>query len=142
MYQIVNTDQAIIDALPYIDVEFGLLDSNIPLYCLQSAPGGALGRLLNNATIEGFLDHHGIFQDRIGGHYVMEGLRYLIRGYFRFGSSGAPYVYQDGGTFKVVGVQSEASPIQLSISNNREGNFQYVNAIATPMQNVKKELSV
>ena len=72
----------------------------------------------------------------------MDGLRYLIRGYFRFGSSGAPYVYYnaDEGQFKVNAIQSEASPIQLSINNSRDGNFQYVNAIASPLKNIKEEI--
>ena len=141
LYQIANTDRRIIDKLPVIEADFGVYDSGSNMFCLQSAPGGFLGRLLNTATIEGFLDHHGIFSDRIGGHYLMEGLRYLIRGYFRFGSSGAPYVYYDGTKFKASAIQSEASPIQLSINNNREGNFQYVNAIATPLKNIEKHLT-
>ena len=37
-------------------------------------------------------------------------------------------------------IQSEACPIQLSIDNKREGNFQYVNAIATPLNNIKEKL--
>ena len=74
----------------------------------------------------------------------MDGLRYLIRGYFRFGSSGAPYVYysEAEGQFKVNAIQSEASPIQLSINNNREGNYQYVNAIASPLKNIQGELEI
>ena len=72
----------------------------------------------------------------------MDGLRYLIRGYFRFGTSGAPYLFFDEKEkiFKVNAIQSEASPIQLSINNNRQGNFQYVNAIAAPLKNIKSEL--
>jgi hypothetical protein len=140
LYRMVNADQSIIEKLPVIEPDYNIYDAETSLFCLQSAPGSALGRLLNNATIEGFLDHHQHFNDRIGGNYIMEGLRYLIRGYFRFGSSGAPYVRYDGKTFKAVGVQSEASPIQLSINNNREGNFQYVNAIAVPLNNIQKEI--
>lgn len=140
MYQIINTDERIIRKLPSIEADFGVYDSGSGMFCLQSAPGGFLGRLLNTATIEGFLDHHAIFSDRIGGHYIMEGLRYLIRGYFRFGSSGAPYVYYDGEKFRAAAIQSEASPIQLSINNNREGNYQYVNAIATPLRNIEEQI--
>jgi hypothetical protein len=138
-YKIINTDISVIDRLPFIEPDFSIQDDTSKYYCLQSAPVGNLGRLLNNATIEGFLDHHAIYQDRIGGNYTVEGLRYLIKGYFRFGSSGAPYVFHDGQTFKVNAIQSEASPIQLSINNSRDGNFQYVNAIASPLKNIEKQ---
>lgn len=69
-----------------------------------------------------------------------EGLRYLIKGYFRFGSSGAPYIFYDqkSGSFKANAVQSEACPLQLSINNNREGNFQFVNALASPLNIMNK----
>ena len=112
------------------------------LYCLQSSPAGYLGRLLNKAVIEGYLDQYQVFQDAIGGNYILEGFRYLIRGYFRFGSSGAPYLTYDEptGNFRVNAIQSEASPVQLSINNNREGNYQYVNAIASPLFLVKEEI--
>ncbi len=143
VYKIVNTNQDIINRLPSIIPDFSVLhDNQSNYYCLQSSPGGSLGRLLNKAQIEGYIDHHGIFGDRIGGNYTFEGLRYLIKGYFRFGSSGAPYVYFDSETdqFKVNSVQSEACPIQLSIKNNREGNFQYVNAIASPLNIIETRL--
>jgi hypothetical protein len=143
LYKITNTNKKIIDGLPSVNVDFNVVDDSISdLYCLQSSPGSSLGRLLNNATMEGYSDHWSLFNDRVGGNYVMEGLRYLIRGYFRFGSSGAPYVYynKDEKQFKACAIQSEASPIQLSINNNREGNFQYVNAIASPLNNIKNEI--
>ena len=143
LYKIVNTHQDIIDKIPSIKPDFSILpDDQKGYYCLQSSPGGFLGRLLNKADIEGHLDHHGIFGDRFGGNYTFEGLRYLIKGYFRFGSSGAPYVFYDSKTnqFKVNAIQSEASPIQLSINNNKEGNFQYVNAIASPLSIVETRL--
>jgi hypothetical protein len=72
----------------------------------------------------------------------LEGLRYLIKGYFRFGSSGAPYLVYNSelNEFEANAIQSEACPIQLSISNKRDGNFQYVNAIATPLSNIKDHL--
>ena len=139
LYRIVNTPKAVVEKLPAIEIDDRICDDDQQdYYCLQSAPGGALGRLLNQAHIEGFLDHHGAFPDRIGGNYIFEGTRYLIKGYFRFGSSGAPYVFLDkaSGQFKVNAIQSEASPIQLSIKNDREGNFQYINAIAVPLANV------
>jgi len=143
LYKIVNTEKAIIDRLPSIEVDFSLLEDNHPeFYCIQSSPHSEVGRLLNKAQIEGFLDHHGIFQDRIGGNYTFEETRYLIKGYFRFGSSGAPYVFYDPKKekFKVNAIQSEACPIQLSINNNRDGNFQYINAIASPLINIKKKV--
>ena len=54
----------------------------------------------------------------------------------------APELFYDDNEkqFKVNAVQSEASPLQLSINNNREGNFQYVNAIASPLSIVKSKL--
>ena len=68
-------------------------------------------------------------------------MRYLIKGYFRFGSSGAPYIRRnEQGRFVVNAIQSEASPIQLSIGNAREGNFQYVNAIASPLSGIEEQL--
>lgn len=140
IYRIVNTDQAIIDKLPSIQIDYNLVDSNATnFFCLQSAPVDNLGRLLNDARIEGMLDHWNMFVDRFGGNYHMEGTRYLIKGYFRFGSSGAPYVIynNESESFKVNAIQSEASPIQLSINNSRDGNFQYINAIASPLQNAR-----
>lgn len=143
VYRIVNTAQNIIDRLPSIDIDFSILEDNQEnMYCVQSSPNGFLGRLVNKAIIEGHIDHHGHFQDRIGGNYIFEGMRYLIKGYFRFGSSGAPYVFYDNetNTYKVNSIQSEACPLQLSINNNREGNFQYVNAIASPLQIIQERL--
>lgn len=143
LYKIVNTPPVIINKIPKITLDFSILpDSETNYYCLQSSPGSALGKLLNKAQIEGYLDHHGTFGDRFGGNYTFEGLRYLIKGYFRFGSSGAPYVFFDkeSNQFKVNAIQSEACPIQLSINNNREGNFQYVNAIASPLNIIETKL--
>lgn len=143
VYKIVNTDQEVINKIPFLEIDFSIYDrSKKDYYCLQSAPVDNLGRLLNDASVDGLLDHWNNFPDRIGGNYIMEGLRYLIKGYFRFGSSGAPYLIYDftSKKFKVNAIQSEASPIQLSIKNNRDGNFQYVNAIATPMKIIEKEL--
>ena len=143
LYKIVNMPQAVIDAMPSIEVDYTILDDNQEnYYCLQSSPTSEIGKLLNKAKIEGFTEHFAIFQERIGGNYTMEGLRYLIKGYFRFGSSGAPYVVYDTktNTFKVNAIQSEACPIQLSINNQREGNFQYINAIASPLQIIQERL--
>lgn len=143
LYKIINTHQDIINRLPSIEIDFSILgDNQTNYYCLQSSPGGFLGSLLNKAQIEGYLDHHGTFIDRFGGNYTFEGLRYLIKGYFRFGSSGAPYVYYNTGSnqFKVNAIQSEACPIQLSINNNREGNYQYINAIASPLNIIEERI--
>ena len=143
LYKIVNTPQNIIDTMPSIMIDYNILEDNQEnYYCLQSSPTTEIGKLLNKAQIEGFTEHFAIFKERIGGNYTMEGLRYLIKGYFRFGSSGAPYVVYDAitNTFKVNAIQSEACPIQLSINNQREGNFQYVNAIASPLQIIQKQL--
>jgi hypothetical protein len=143
VYRIRNIDDEVINALPSIDIDFSVLsDDETRLFCLQSSPAGFLGRLLNKASIEGYLDQYQVFHDRFGGNYLLEGCRYLIRGYFRFGSSGAPYlIYRErDGAFSVNAVQSEASPVQLSINNSREGNYQYVNAIASPLFLIQKEL--
>lgn len=144
LYRIINTNQDIINRIPSITPDFSILpDNQLNFYCLQSSPGGTnLGSLLNKAQVEGYLDHHSILDDHFDGNYTLEGLRYLIKGYFRFGSSGAPYVYFDSelNQFKVNAIQSEACPIQLSINNSREGSFQYVNAIATPLNIIDARL--
>ncbi|THU31623.1 hypothetical protein FAM09_28795 [Niastella caeni] len=140
LYRIINTHQSIIDLIPFFEIDNEIYDvSEKDFYCLQSAPSDLTpGRLLNVANIEGFLDQWIKQPDRIGGNYTLEGLRYLIKGYFRFGSSGAPYLKFDAATnvFKVNAIQSEACPIQLTINDNRNGNFQWINAIATPLANV------
>ena len=143
LYKIVNTPQAIVDSMPSITIDFNILeDSQENYYCLQSSPTSEIGKLLNKAQIEGFTEHFAVYPERIGGNYTLEGLRYLIKGYFRFGSSGAPYVVYDSITnsFKVNAIQSEACPIQLSINNQRDGNFQYINAIASPLQIIQERL--
>jgi hypothetical protein len=143
LYKAVNVPKEILDKIPAADLDFQFLDEDIEkLYCLQSSPNGPAGRLLNEAKIEGMLDHFGIFQDEVGGNYAFEGYRSLIKAYFRFGSSGAPYMFYDSVRAKYVvnAIQSEASGIQLSIKNDKEGNFQYINAIAAPLYIIKDEL--
>ena len=144
LYRLSNVTNDIITKLPAIQVDYNSYDDECTnLFCLQSSPSNSnLGRLLNCAQIEGVLDHWANMPDDIIGTYIFEGFRYLIRGYFRFGSSGAPYVkLNDGGTqFKVIAIQSEACPIQLTIKNDREGNFQYVNALASPLSLLSAEL--
>ncbi len=144
LYKIKDTDKEIISRLPKINVDFSLLtDDQVDCFCLQSAPSGEMGRMTNRVQLEGYIDHSGPYADNFGLHFNRQGLRYLIKGYFRFGSSGAPYVFlnEQTGEFTVNAIQSEASPIQLSINNDRNGNFQYVNAIASPLHIVKDELS-
>jgi len=94
IYRTVNVSPDVIRLLPFISLDYSLYDDDCSdIYCLQNSPSGTnLGRLLNRAQIEGILDQHSIQGDDITGKYIFEGLRYLIRGYFRFGSSGAPYV--------------------------------------------------
>ncbi len=143
-YKMVGAPREIMEAIPSIDTDFSILnDTQDQFYCLQSSPGSEVGRLLNRASIEGYAEHFNIFPDRFGGNYTFEGTRYLIKGYFRFGSSGAPYVYFDHekNCFRANAIQSEASPIQLSINNNREGNFQYVNALATPLHTIAERIA-
>ena len=58
IYKIVNTHQDIIDQLPSIEIDFNLYDTGtINYYCLQTAPYDNLGRIVNEAGIEGLLDN-------------------------------------------------------------------------------------
>lgn len=145
LYKIVNTPQGIIDAIPRFEIDPEIYDvSNGDYYCVQSAPSDLNpGRMINEANIEGLVDQYTPFKDRFGGNYNLQGLRYLIKGYFRFGSSGAPYIKYDAAkqSFKVNAVQSEACPIQLEIKSSKVGNFQFINAIATPLANVNDRIS-
>ena len=143
LYKIINAPQDIISRIPEIDINCDFLEEDPGnFYCLQSSPNSPAGRLLNDAHIEGILDHFSTFPDEIGGNYIFDGFRYLVRGYFRFGSSGAPYIIYEPihGKYSANGIQSEASGIQLSIKNDREGNFQYVNAIVSPLYLIKDRL--
>ena len=143
LYKIVNVDPKIVSRMPIASLNYDLINPGESLNCLQSSPSGTnLGYLFNESRIEGLLEQHSIFADRYGGNYLFEGLRYLLKGYFRFGSSGAPYFRfnPENNNLEVNALQSEASPIQLSINNNRDGNFQYVNAIATPLYIIKDKL--
>jgi len=140
IYKIVNTHQSIINAIPWFKIDPEVYDvSNGDFFCVQTAPSDLNpGRMINEANIEGLVDQYTPFKDSFAGNYNLQGLRYLIKGYFRFGSSGAPYIKFDlaSYTFKVNAMQSEACPIQLEIKGNRIGNFQFINAIATPLANV------
>jgi len=144
LYRMVNTPAEIIARIPSLPVNTEFFGSTPPrMHCLQSSPASVAGRLLNDASIEGILDHFTIFRDEVGGNYTMDGYRYLVKGYFRFGSSGAPYVFYDErrDQYVVNGIQSEASGIQLTINNERDGNFQYVNAIVSPLHVIGRELA-
>jgi hypothetical protein len=144
IYRTINVPPAVVRLLPSISLDYSSYDDDCTgLHCLQNSPSGTnLGRLLNRAQIEGILDQHSIQGDPVSGNYIFEGLRYLIRGYFRFGSSGAPYVKFDGTSnqFAAIALQSEACPIQLTINNNQEGNNQWINAIATPLFLIADEI--
>lgn len=144
IYKIVNTPIEIINKLPSLQIDFQLYDTGTQnYYCLQSAPYDNLGRIINEARIEGILDNFAQEVDIFGNIYRFDGIRYLIKGYFRFGSSGAPYLIYDTDTevFKVNAVQSQASFIQLSINHKMDGNLQYVNGIATPLSVVEEKLT-
>lgn len=143
LYKLVNVPQELIARMPSVPVDYTLLDGDVKnFYCLQSAPVNEVGRLLNDAKLEGMLDHFTLFNDPVKGNYVVDGIRYLVKGYFRFGSSGAPYLLykEDEKRFYVNAIQSEASPLQLSINNNMAGNYQYVNAIASPLHMIRDRL--
>lgn len=143
IYKIVNTNPKITKKLPQIDIDFELYDTSTPnFFCLQTAPYDNLGRLINQASIEGILDNFCKDHDIIGNQYTMDGLRYLIKGFFRFGSSGSPYLSLDPKTkkFKANAIQSQASFIQMPTHNNTIGNRQYLNGIATPFSIIQETL--
>lgn len=143
VYKMVNVAKPIIAKIPVAEVCYEKFGTAMSLFCLQASPSGSnLGRLVNESNIEGVLDHHAIQNDRFGGSFIRHGFRYLLKGYFRFGSSGAPYFifHEKTQSFKVNAIQSEASPIQLSIKNDRNGNYQYINAIASPLAIIEEEL--
>ena len=143
IYKIINTNPKIIKKLPAIDIDFELHDTSTPNYfCLQTAPYDNLGRIINEANIEGLLDNFCKDHDTLGNQYIMDGMRYLIKGFFRFGSSGSPYLTLDSKTkkFKANAIQSQASFIQMPTQNNTNGNRQYLNGIATPLSNIEETL--
>ena len=144
IYKITNTPNEIINKLPSLAIDYQVHDTATQnYYCLQSAPFNEIGRIINEARIEGFLDTFVAERDSLGNTYIMDGLRYLIKGYFRFGSSGAPYLAYDteNNVFKANAIQSQASGIQFSINGNMQGNQQYVNGIASPLSLVQNRLN-
>lgn len=143
IYRIINTHNDIINKLPSVDIDYETYDTGTANYfCLQTAPYDNLGRIINEARIEGLFDNFNQQFDSVGNSYIMDGLRYLIKGYFRFGSSGSPYLIYDNetGKFKVNAVQSQASYIQLSIGGQMDGNMQFVNGVATPLSLIETRL--
>ena len=143
IYKIINTHQDIINKLPSIEIDYELYDTGtINYFCLQTAPFDNLGRIINEAHIEGILDNFSHEKDKLDNTYIMDGLRYLIKGYFRFGSSGSPYLIYDlqAEKFKVNAIQSQASYIQLSIEGKMEGNVQFVNGVASPLSIIQTKL--
>ncbi len=145
---IYKIDDSLIDLIPIINsigVDFNIYEiGDTDFYCLQGAPIGVLGRLLHKSQIEGYIDHFSHQLRTNNQNIIFEGDRYLIKGYFRFGSSGAPYLHYDreNDLFKANAIQSEACPLQMLIQGNRENSAQYVNAIATPLSNIKSELEL
>jgi hypothetical protein len=143
IYRIINTHDDIINKLPSIDIDYETYDTGTSNYfCLQTAPYDNLGRIVNEARIEGLFDNFNHQLDSVGNSYIMDGLRYLIKGYFRFGSSGSPYLIYNDETekFKVNAVQSQASYIQLSIDGKMDGNMQFVNGVASPLSLIETRL--
>ena len=145
IYKIINTNKSIIDRIPWIEIDFRVLEeteSDLSLLQRSPNPVSYIGRLLNEARIKGFCEHHGLAAEDPISLYFTEGFRYLTETYFRFGSSGAPYIILDreSKTYKVNAIQSEAAGIQLTINNQRDGNFQYTHGIATPLMNIESEL--
>jgi len=143
IYKIDDSFIDLIPSIPSINADYNIYDIGDPdFYCLQGAPINELGRLLHKSQIEGYIDHFSPQLRLNNQNYIFEGNRYLIKGYFRFGSSGAPYLHYDreNDLFKVNAIQSEACPLQMMIQGNKEKNAQYVNAIATPIKNIQSEL--
>ncbi len=143
IYKVANSSNEIINKLSSLEVDYKLHDTGTEdYYCLQSAPFDNLGRIINEARIEGLLDTFSKEEDVLENQYILDGIRYLIKGYFRFGSSGAPYLIYDkeSQSFKVNAIQSQASHIQLAINGKMEGNLQFVNGIATPLSIIEATL--
>jgi hypothetical protein len=144
IYKLKDADKDIIEKIPSLKIDFNLYDnlSEVNLFCLQSSPSSELGRMLNTANIDGIADHWSNFSDLIDTNYLVEGKRYITKNYFRFGSSGAPYVVYNKKNDELCfnAVQSEAAPIQMTILNTRDGNLQYTHAIATPLNNIEEYL--
>jgi hypothetical protein len=143
IYKIDNQFSSLIPLIPKLEMDYSIYpigDGNF--FCLQGAPVSELGRMLHKSQIEGYIDHFALTLRHQNQSQIFEGHRYLIRGYFRFGSSGAPYLHYDeqNDVFKVNAIQSEACPLQMLIQGNRDNSAQYVNAIATPLSIIEAEI--
>jgi len=144
LYQLDDKYSELASFIPSVKIDSSLLTiADESIFCLQGAPVNELGRMLNKASIDGVLDHFSPQAFIRNEHNIFSGLRYLIKGFFRFGSSGAPYlIYKaDEKSFYANAIQSEACPLQMIINNNREGNAQFVSAIATPLYNIRDDIS-
>ena len=141
--KIINTPSPVVDSIPSTHLSFQKAQPDDVFYCLQASPSGShLGRLLNTCNLESIMDHHAIKTDPFSGNDIHRGLRYILNGYFRFGSSGAPYFCLDPKTnqMALTAIHSEAASIQLSIHGDKGKNAQYTRAIATPLLHIKQEI--
>jgi hypothetical protein len=139
IYRLVAPDARVLAALPAAVATFDEIAIGDTLYPLQNSPTSDFGRLVNRSVVEGLLDEHSPVRQH---SIVRQGSRYLIKGFFRFGSSGAPYFRwnADEARFEVVAIQSAAAPIQLTVGGSMQDNFQWVSGIATPLAPIKSEL--
>jgi len=139
IYKIADKFKGLIPHIPSIKIDTKIYDiGNDNYYGLQSAPYNEIGHMIHKVSIEGYVDH---FSQYEGIDVVRNGFRYLTKGYLKFGSSGSPYLYydKDKDEFRANAIQSELFGIQMRIGDNRN-NTQYVNAIATPLFNIKEKL--
>ena len=109
------------------------------LLCLQNAPFGSTGRLINKVSVLGVIDHYEVFHDDVGGNFTLDGYRYLVEGYLSKGTAGAPYLLQDGttGKYRVIAIQSESGSRHFG-AGIEGGNSV---SVATPLSLVKDELT-
>ncbi len=118
VYKLRESSEDIIRKIPYLGLDFSTFDfnTNKDLFCLQASPSQEFGRTLNKSCIEGVVDN---FSYNLGK--AAFGMRYLLKTYFRFGSSGAPYVFFDEQKqqFVINAIQSEACPIQMDVNGQR-----------------------
>ncbi len=139
IYKIADNFKDLIPHIPSIKIDTKIYDiGNDNYYGLQSAPYNEIGHMIHKVSIEGYVDH---FSEYWNVDAIRDGFRYLTKGYLKFGSSGSPYLYydKDKDEFRANAIQSELFGIQMRIGDSRD-NTQYVNAIATPLFNIKEKL--
>ncbi len=139
IYKIADNFKDLIPHIPSIKIDTKIYDiGNDNYYGLQSAPWNEMGHMIHKVSIEGYVDHFSKYESI---DVVRDGFRYLTKGYLKFGSSGLPYLYydKDKDEFRANAIQSELFGIQMRIGDSRD-NTQYVNAIATPLSNIKEKL--